>query len=114
MLLPRSDHLRVDREKITDYLLSTSHPDGQAKAEFLKRFGFLPERWEVLAKALRKHGADLHIVTTVESSYGTRYAVDGVLETPDGRNPHMRTVWMLEKGGTTPRLITAHPLEVPA
>ena len=50
---------------------------------------------------------------TVDSAYGTRYAVDGPLETPDGRNPLVRTVWIVDKGSARPRLITAHPLEGP-
>ena len=33
----------------------------------------------------------------VESEYGTRYSVDGLLETPDSRNPYVRTVWIIEK-----------------
>lgn len=48
------EHLRVDRDKIVNYLLSASHPDGQAKAEFFRRFGFSLERWETLADVLRR------------------------------------------------------------
>ena len=113
MRLPNAEHLRVDREKIIDYLLSATHPDGQAKAEFFRRFGFSLEQREVLAEALRHHGKTHPIAKTVESPYGTRYSVDGELISPDGRNPQVRTVWMLEAESSTPRLITAHPLEVP-
>ena len=48
---------------------------------------------------------------TVKVYADARYAIDGPLESPDGRNPLVRTVWMLEKGSTAPRLITAYPLE---
>jgi len=78
---------------------------------FFARFGFRIEEWEVLAQALRRHGAHYEVVNTVDSAYGTRYAVDGPLETPDGRNPLVQTVWIIEKGSAGPRLITAHPLE---
>lgn len=54
-------------------------------------------------------GATYNVVKVVESEYGTRYSVDGLLETPDSRNPYIRTVWIIEKKSTTPRLITAHP-----
>ena len=113
MRLPDAEHLRVDREKIVDYLLSASHPDGQTKAEFFRRFGFQQDQWRVLAEALRKHGMSHPIVKTVESLHGTRYSVDGSIESPDGRHPQIRTVWILEVGARSPRLITAHPLEVP-
>ena len=112
MRLPNSDHASVDRQKLTNYLLCVSRPDGGSKAEFFARFGFRVEDWEVLAEALRRHGAHHDVVYTVDSAYGTRYAVDGRLETPDGRNPLVRTVWII-KGSRAPRLITAHPLEGP-
>lgn len=111
MKLPHADQARVEQEKITEYLLSPSHPDGSNKAEFFLQFGFRLENWEVLREALRTHGARHQVVKTVESAYGTRYAVDGTLESPDGRNPLVRTVWLVEKGSSTPRLITAYPLE---
>ncbi|MGH7207606.1 MAG: DUF6883 domain-containing protein [Nitrospiraceae bacterium] len=111
MKLPHADDLLVDREKVTQYLLSPTHPDGSAKAKFFSRFGFRLEEWQGLVEALRKQGASYPVVKTVESSYGTRYAVDGPLESPDRRNPMVRTVWLLERGSTTPRLITAYPLE---
>jgi hypothetical protein len=113
MHLPNVEHLQVDREKVVGYLLAHSHPDGQAKAEFFRRFGFRLEQWDVLAEALRKHGKTYHITKTVESPHGTRYSVDGEIESPDGRNPRVRSVWILERDSTAPRLITAHPLEVP-
>jgi len=109
--LPHADQLRVDREKITDYLLSMAHQEGAGKAEFFARFGFHPADWKVLANALRKHGASHPVVKTVASSHGTRYAVEGELESPDGRNPRVRTVWIVEKGSTAPRLVTALPIE---
>ena len=113
MRLPDAEHLRVDREKIVDYLLSASHPDGQTKAKFFRRFGFQQDQWRVLAEALRKQGMSHPIVKAVESPHGTRYSVDGPIESPDGRQPQIRTVWILEVGARSPRLITAHPLEVP-
>lgn len=92
MKLPHADDLLVDREKVTQYLLSPTHPDGSAKAKFFSRFGFRLEEWQGLVEALRKQGASYPVVKTVESSYGTRYAVDGPLESPDRRNPMVRTV----------------------
>jgi hypothetical protein len=111
MNLPNPDQLRVDHEKITDYLLSVTHSEGSGKAEFFARFGFHLADWEVLANALRKHGASHPVVKIVASSHGTRYAVEGELESPDGRNPRVRTIWIVEKGSTAPRLVTALPVE---
>lgn len=100
----------MDRDKITEYLLCTSHPDGGSKAAFFAKFGFKMENWKILAESLRKQGVSNPVVKIMESAYGTRYNIDGLLETPDGRNPKVRTVWIIEKEKTVPRLITAHPL----
>jgi|SRR5438093_2711724 len=77
------------------------------------RFGFRLENWVVLADALRKHGVSYPVVKSVESPYGTRYALEGELESPDGRNPRVRTIWIIEKGAEIPRLITAYAIDEP-
>jgi len=111
MKLPNPDRLRVDSEKVVAYLLSTSHPHGRGKAGFFVRFGFRVEDWELLAEALRTHGASRQVVKTMESAYGTRYAIEGPLESPDGRHPLVRTVWLVKKGQVAARLITAYPMK---
>ncbi len=108
--LPNVRQARVDREKVVNYLLAIAHPDGQSKARFFIKHGFSVESWEELAGALRKHGAMNSVVDVVESWFGARYVVEGDLLSPDGRNPRVRTVWMIEKGSKSPRLITAHPI----
>ena len=80
MKLPNPDRLRVDREKVVAYLLSPIHPHGRGKANFFVHFGFRVADWELLAEALRTHGASQQVVKTVESTYGTRYAVKGPIE----------------------------------
>lgn len=109
MHLPNADKAIVDRDKIVQYLLSSSHPDGWAKAEFFSAFGFNSDNWQVLAKVLKEQGKKNSVTKVVVSEYGTRYTVDGVIETPSGRMPTIRTVWIVEKGRDIPRLITAHP-----
>jgi hypothetical protein len=108
--IPDRAHARVDRTKIVDYLLSPTHADGRTKAEFFTRFGFGVERWQELAEALRDAGASNPVSGIVETAYGLRYTVDGPMRAPDGRAPWVRTVWIVERGSTTARLITAHPM----
>ena len=110
MELPNADQAQVDSTKITDYLLSSAHPDGRNKAAFFAAFGFRVEEPEVLRQALQKHGATQRVTRTVESRYGVRYIVEGALETPDGRNPTIRTIWILAHESGAPRLITAYPV----
>ena len=113
MLLPNADQAIVEEAKITEYLLSSDHPDGRGKADFFNRFGFRREAWQVLADALRQHGAAYPVAKSAQSAWGTRYSVDGELNCPDGRRPRIRTVWIVEDLGLgiepVPRLITAYP-----
>lgn len=79
MKLPHAANARVERKKIVEYLLSSSHPDGRAKAGFFIRFGFSSEEWKIFAQALRKHGRSRDVHDSLVSRYGTRYSVDGLL-----------------------------------
>lgn len=109
MNLPDAERAQVDRAKVVDYLLSTSHPDGRSKAAFFGRFGFRSEAWRLLAAALRSVAVSNPVMSVVESPYGTRYVVDGALAAADGRTPMVRTVWIKE-ADAPPRLVTAYPL----
>ena len=109
MRLPNAEQARVNRAKVVDYLLSTRHEKGRDKAEFFLRFGFSEERWEDFADALRVHAASHEAVTEREDDFGVRYSVSGMLESPDGRNPDVKSVWMVDRDGNSPRLISAYP-----
>lgn len=110
MKLPNVGAAYVAQGKITEYLLSHSNPSGRGKATFFSTFGFRAERWQVLADSLLLHGATHELAEIMESDRGIKYIVDGALETPDGRNPLVRTVWMVDLGEDAPRLITAYPI----
>ena len=79
MKLPNADLAIVEEAKICDYLLSSSHPVGTAKAEFFGDFGFTAENWAVFAVALRQHGLENEVARSRETGFGPRYEVDGPL-----------------------------------
>ena len=110
MRLPNAESARVEREKVTSYLLATTSPRGRNKAVFFLSFGFSAEHWQGFAEALRLHGTVHEVVKVLETGHGPRYHVDGTLNTPDGRNPQVRTVWQMDVGSDYPRLITAYPI----
>ena len=110
MQLPNAHLAQVDREKIVGYLLSEDQPPERRKAGYFSRFGFRVEQWDIFAEALRIHGASHEVAEIEDSDYGLRYLIDGILQTPDGRNPRVRTVWQIDRGYNHPRFITAHPL----
>jgi len=102
--------MRVEKLKILDYLLNKEKSRG--KAAFFIAMGFEASNWEVLAQALRSQAVSGTVSSVVESPYGTRYAIDGPIETPDRRSPmpRIRTVWVEEPNSAEWRLVTAYPL----
>ena len=85
MKLPFPERLRVDRLKIVDYLLSESNSRG--KASFFLNFGFRIDQWEVLAESLKAQAQRHSVAAAVDSNWGTRYSVDGAMDTPSGQQP---------------------------
>ena len=108
--LPNGEHAIVLLEKITRYLLDLTSKQGKPKAQFFLAFGFTIETWETMATALKQHAITHEIASTRETPYGIHYNVEGELETPDNRNPQVRSVWKIEKGETVPVLVTAYPV----
>lgn len=111
MDLPNKDQAVVEPEKVRDYMLSATHPDGYGKAEFFVALGFRREAWEALADALRQVARDAPVTKSMTSSHGRKYIVDGLLQAPSGRTAMVRTVWIVDTGGDVPRLVTAYPRE---
>jgi hypothetical protein len=98
--LPNQEKAIVAKSKIVNYLLDLFSENGKAKARFFLSFGFTIEAWEVMAQALKQHVSD-HDVTRVEERppFGVHYVVEGTLNTPDGRNPSVRVIWIIDTGG---------------
>jgi hypothetical protein len=110
MKLPNLAQATVPEEKITGYLLSSTHRDGKHKAAFFMLFGFRLEAWQELATALLNHARQHDVVREEPSPFGMRYVVEGPLLAPDGRSPNVRAVWFIETGHGQPRFVTAYPL----
>lgn len=111
MKLPYADAAITPEPKVTEYLLSLTHPAGRSKAAYFMRFGFDRAQWQVFASALRRHAAEHDVVETDDTPYGRSYTVEGPLSAPDGRAPQVRVVWFIETGQTAPRLVTVYPLK---
>ena len=110
MKLPNHESAILPREKIRDYLLSTTHPDGRHKAAFFLRFGFNRDSWQTLGEALRRHAALHDVVKTGTTAFGVRYVIEGELSTPGQVEPYVRVVWFIRNDQEAPYFVTAYPL----
>ncbi len=109
--LPYAEKAYVPKGKIEDYLLSPTHTVGRAKAVFFATIGFSPSDPAALERSLLSTARHGEVTRQVTTEYGTKYVVDGWLHTPSGRQVAVRTVWMMERGHSAPRLVTAYPQE---
>lgn len=108
MKIPNNNLSFVADNKIKDYLLNESHPEGMSKAKFFKHFGFNLSNIETFKESLKQHSIDRDIEKTVENNFGVKYMLKCEIETPDKRNPCIISVWLVEKGQQQPVLITAY------
>src|SRR6478672_9719296 len=108
MKLPNYEKAVVPDGKIVDYPLSDTHRDGRHKAAFFRTFAYRLSEWRRLRDDLLKQ-ATYDVVSVENSQFGIRYVIEGIIQTPDGREPMIRTVWFIENNTDIPRLATAYP-----
>ena len=101
----------IPDSKLSGYLLSNTHPAGRPKAEFLIAAGFSAARPDDLANALREHATKRPVDTVTVTRFGTKYVIEGPVQTPNCGQVSLRSVWFLEKGQTRVRFVTAYPVQ---
>lgn len=106
-----AENAKIEESKITDYLLALNHRVGAAKARFFISFGFDPGRPSELSDSLKKHAIVNRPTSEVDTGHGIKFVVEGPLASPDGRNPEIRSVWVVDRGVDIPRLVSAYPLD---
>ena len=109
MKLPRGDDAVVPLRKLAEYLLSESHPVGSSKAGFFRHLGFDDDNARRLEDGLLAIARDEDVTEVTSSPHGVKYVIDGRIEAPRGGVVVVRTVWIIESGGSQPRFVTAYP-----
>ena len=104
--------ITVDKDKLVSYLLNSSHPDNGGKAMFFAALGFSGQNWGEFAAALRDLVLTSENVSRLDSPHCTKYVVDGVILGSAGTSGHIRSVWIVNAGQDTIRLVTAYPWRV--
>ena len=109
MKLPNRENAYIPPAKLTGYLLSETHSVGKAKAGFFRLIGFDEARVDTLEQGLLAIARSEEVREVTPSPHGTKYVVEGALETPTGRLVQVRTVWIVELDQDRPRFVTAYP-----
>lgn len=109
MKLPNLETAVVEEAKITAYLLSEENSGG--KSAFFSAFGFTLVDWRQLSSALIEHASRHEVKHISQTKHGDKYIIEGAMQTPDGRSPQVRSVWIVDVGKEAPRLVTAYPME---
>lgn len=108
MKLPNADNAVIPTEKLQDYLLSSSHPVGRFKAVFFRALGYTDGDWERLEADIRS--ILINDATLGEQTdYGQKLEVRGTITGPAYRSAEIVTAWIILKGESIPRFITAYP-----
>jgi hypothetical protein len=100
--------VEISPRKARDYLLNVNHRDGGPKARFFIAKGFSVDAWRAFAEAVLHHPIDNPIQATEATEFGLKVMVRCRLRTPNGSDPCILMVWLVEDAGTH-RLVTAYP-----
>jgi len=99
---------RIDKSKITDYLLNENHQEGKSKALWFQSHGFSREKWELFSDSIRNLLEEREVEVIVNSKFGCRMVIRGLILTPHDQRARITTVWQLDRGALAPRLVTAY------
>jgi len=110
MKLPNAERAEIRAEKLRDYLLSPSHPVGRFKARFFESLGYTTQDWEALSEAFLEF-ARTGEAEELPSPYGRKFRIIGELVARAGGEVPIVTIWILESSDSSPRFVTAYPLE---
>ena len=109
MRLPNREDAWIHPAKLTSYLLSETHEEGAGKAKLLRRMGFDETNVDMLEAGLLAIARTEEVAKVETTPYGTKYVIYGTMATPASEDIEMLTVWMIDVGQESPRLITAYP-----
>lgn len=99
----------ISPEKLQDYILSPTHPDGRSKAAYLALGGYSREDWSRLERDLRGQHLSLEARPGRVTPWGRKYEILGPLIGPNGQTLWIRTVWIVRHEESMARLITLIP-----
>jgi hypothetical protein len=110
MKLPNSIAAYVPDAKLFAYLLSPSHPEGGPKAEFFAAVGYPIENADALRSEFLRIARSEEVKDEIIFEFGVKFVVEGLLAREGGVGIPIRTIWVIDKGETAPRFVSAYPI----
>lgn len=109
MRIPNCDKAKITNNKIVEYLFSPSHPIGRHKVAFFRKYGFGPTSAGFMIEQLKEVILNNDFTNEINTPYGKKYIITGLIRTPLNEELELTTVWFIEKGEDTPYFVTAYP-----
>jgi hypothetical protein len=109
--LPNAENAIIEESKVIGYLLNFSHPNGWSKAKFFSQLGFNLSNWPELIQSLRLHIDRAEVFSIQQTTFGTKYVLQGEFSSVKGKTYLLRTVWFVGYNEDTPKLVTAYPIQ---
>ena len=104
--MPRGEEAVVDPRKLTEYVLSPTHPRGRHKARvFEAALGLVIKDAPVLRAALLKAAAESEAAPTVLDDHGQRYQIEFQFQF-ERRSATIVSAWLQPSDQGPPRLLT--------
>ena len=103
----------ISPEKLRDYVINASHPDGESKARFFQSMGYEQHNWKTLEHDLRSLHLTHDVLPGHPSEYGQKYEIRAPLRGPNGTMRWCRSIWMIRHRETIARFITLIPEKQP-
>lgn len=107
--LPNAEKAIIEAEKLSGYVLSTTHPVGRFKVAVFRKLGYSAGNWKEFERSLRELIFTNDALEVEESQYGRKFMVEGSFGGPSGNTMQIVTVWVILKGEGVPRFVTAYP-----
>lgn len=72
-------------------------------------FAELADEWFVLQSELKRVALQGYVLPGRDGPYGQKYEVRATIRGPNGARAFVNTVWIVNRGQTVPRFVTAYP-----
>jgi len=110
MKLPNGDRAILDRRKLQDYCLSTTHRYGRHKAKlFDDALGITTAEIDLLHTALLTAARENDATATRKNEFGQFYEIEFKMAGPR-KTADILSVWIILTDDQFPRLVTCYPI----